>query len=353
MPNTKTITVEVDDMLKEACLPFDYTPTGTNVFEVPEFNAPARDGSWGIGLIVGPSGSGKTTLLQSNYGITAPFTWNPAKAVASQVDHNKLMAVGLNSVPTWCKPFHVLSNGEAFRANMGALLASNTSYDEFTSVVDRNVAKSCSNAIQRYIREHKLTGVVFSSCHYDIIEWLKPDWCYDIQKGLVAQQGFFRNRQPARLEVRRCDKSLWRLFRGNHYLSGELNNACHAYACFWDNQLVGFCAVLPFPNGNLKNAWRGHRTVILPDYQGLGIGVKLSDFVARSYVERGCRFFSKTAHPRMGEYRERSPNWKPTSMNKKARKDYLNEKSYGQGIETKYKALHAHRLCYSHEYIIT
>lgn len=348
----KSIKVDVDDALKNACLPFDYKFDGTSVFNVPEFKAPIRDGSWSIGLIVGPSGSGKTSILSHNYGITKQHDWNPDKAVASQVHYSKLMGVGLNSVPSWCRPFHVLSNGEAFRANMAAAIATDTSFDEFTSVVDRTVAKSCSNAIQRHIRSEKMTGVVFSSCHYDVIEWLKPDWIFDIQKGQVAHELGFFQRTPVGIDVRRCDRNLWKIFGPHHYLNGELNHSSQCFAAYWDNVLVGFCSVLAFPCGSLKNAFREHRTVVLPDYQGLGIGVRLSDVVARYYVENGARFFSKTAHPRMGEYRERSANWKPTSKNKKSRNDYNSSGLNKPTKEDAYKHLHANRVCYSHEFII-
>ncbi len=347
----KTITVQVDDRLLDACRPFDYKFDGTSTFDVPEFNAPQRDGSWSIGLIVGPSGSGKTTLLRENFGITKEREWDHKKAIASQVDFEKLMAVGLNSVPSWCRPFHVLSNGEAFRANMAAMLAENTSFDEFTSVVDRNVAKSCSNAIQRYIRKEGIKGVVFSSCHYDIIEWLKPDWVFDVQKGQVIQQGFFR--KPVVLRVERCDKGLWSIFGKHHYLDGEMNQSAECYGAYWDETLVGFCSAIAMPSGTVKNAYRGHRTVVLPDFQGLGIGVRLSDVVARYYVERGFRYFSKTAHPRIGEYREKSPNWKPTSKNKRNRQDYKNRHPFQKKTEeSSYSHLHADRVCYSHEYIL-
>jgi ABC-type ATPase with predicted acetyltransferase domain len=50
----------------------------------------------------------------------------------------------LNSVPSWYKPYQVLSNGEKFRADLARKLKSNTVIDEFTSVVDRTVAKAAS-----------------------------------------------------------------------------------------------------------------------------------------------------------------------------------------------------------------
>lgn len=316
MSKTKTVTVEMDAALEEACVPFDYNFDGTSTFTLPEFDAPKRDGSWSIGLIVGHSGSGKTSLLAEHYGITPPFKWLPNKAIASQVHYERLSAVGLNTVPSWCRPHQVLSNGEAFRADLAARLASDTAFDEFTSVVDRTVAKSCTHAIQRYIRQQGMKGIVFASCHYDIIGWLQPDWVFDLTEGKVSRTGgFFR--EPIRVEVGRCDHTLWRAFRDHHYLTGDMNKASQCFLATWEGRMVGFASALAFPHKHFKNAWRGHRTVVLPDYQGLGIGVRLADAVAEYYCKQGKRYFVKTAHPRMGQYRNKSPRWRPTTQNNK------------------------------------
>ena len=307
---------------------------------------PLRDGTWGIGLIVGPSGSGKTTLLSDNYGITPDPEWYVTEAIVSQVSSDKLQAVGLNSIPSWCRPYHVLSNGEAFRARMAKSIGSDTSFDEFTSVVDRNVAKSCSYAIQRYIRKLQLTGVVFSTCHYDIAEWLQPDWIFDTQTGSMTL-GRFPRRPPIKLDVYEGKSSEWGVFGQHHYLSSSMNKSARCFTARWDGQLVGFAAALANPSGTLTGAWRGHRTVILPDFQGLGIGVKLSDWVARYFVTRGKRYYSKTAHPRMGEYREASPFWRATCKNRKARQE--KGKNTHNGLN---KTLRVGKVCFSHEYIL-
>ena len=340
--------VSMDQALADACRPFDYEFSGVSEFTLPTFDAPTRDGSWSVGLIVGPSGSGKSSLLRQHYGTTPEVEWDPTKAIASQVSYEKLSAVGLSSVPVWCRPFHVLSNGEAFRANMAALLGSNTTFDEFSSVVDRVVAKAVSHAVQRYIRANTLTGIVLASCHYDIIEWLNPDWVFDTQTGCLSLMGCLRRRELSHIEVFPCHSSAWELFRDHHYLTGNMNKASRCYLAMWGDNPIGFASTLAYPSGTVKNAWREHRTVVLPDYQGMGIGVRLSDFVAALHVRLGHRYFSKTAHPRMGEYRERSPFWIGTSKNKKARHDYSESR---KTKEDAYKMKHAARVCYSHEFI--
>ena len=103
-------------------------------------------------------------------------------------------------------------------------------------------------------------------------------------------------------------------------------------------------AVLCQP-GMVKNAWRASRTVILPDFQGLGIGNRLSEAVAQMYIDEGRRYFSRTAHPRMGEHREKSELWRPTCKNKLLRKDIKRERTFRNHLTDN------KRICWSHEYI--
>jgi hypothetical protein len=348
-----SVGVDVDEITKMACEPFDFEFNGEITFKLPRFDAPQRDGLWSIGLIVGPSGSGKTSLLKMNYGENKKQKWDASKSVASHFgDYNtaikKLGAVGLNSIPSWCKPFHVLSNGEQFRAELARSLESNSSIDEFTSVVDRTVAKSCSNSVQKYIRNEKLTGVVFSTCHYDVIEWLQPDWCYDTMSGSMLPRGCLQCRPQIRITVESCDRGWWEIFRHHHYMTSSLNSTAITFLAKWENTPVAFASCLPMPSGTLKNAYREHRTVVLPDYQGLGIGVRLSDWVGQKLVDDGKRYFSKTSHPRMGEYRNKSKLWKPTSKNMIKRNDF-SPKNYNGLLDT----YRANKFSYSHEYIGT
>lgn len=328
---------------------FDYSFDGHSHTEVAEL-PPLPDG-FSIGLIVGPSGSGKTTLLNT-LGQPETVTWNEGRAVASHFAdakeaRDRLAATGLNSIPAWCRPFHVLSTGEQFRADLARRLRDGACIDEFTSVVDRTVAKSCSAAVSRYIRAAGLRRVVFATCHYDVIRWLDPDWTYDTATGVLTPRGGLR-RPSIELDLLPCAPEAWALFRTHHYLSAEINRAARCWIAVWNDTPVGFAAALSFPNGHFTNAWRGHRTVVLPDFQGLGLGVRISDAVGELMLSEGCRYFSKTAHPRMGAYRDASPLWKPTTKNRKKRPDY------NSGRKTKelaYKHKHADRLTWSHEYV--
>lgn len=177
----KTISVPISDTLREICGAFDFNFSGESSFEIPDFQCPE---DFGIGLIVGPSGSGKSSILETKFSkCESEHNWDER----SIVDHfndttdaiDRLGAVGLNSIPSWARPFHVLSTGEKFRADIAKKLESGAIFEEFTSVVDRNVAKSCAVSISKYVKRKNLRNVVFATCHYDIIDWLEPDWIFD------------------------------------------------------------------------------------------------------------------------------------------------------------------------------
>lgn len=349
MSEILTSTVEVDDIVSSLSKSFDYGFEGVSSFTLPVM--PDVGDDYRIGLIVGASGSGKSSLLK-RFGKEQGIFWSENKAICSHFEsaedaQERLSAVGLNSIPSWMRPYHVLSTGERFRADLARLLRSGAVIDEFTSVIDRNVARACSYALRRYCDSHDLRGIVLASCHYDIIPWLQPDWVFDTSTGQLTGRGSER-RPEINVDIVPCSNKTWAMFSQHHYLNHKMNPAARCWLALWRDTPIGFASALSFPNGNIRNAWREHRTVVLPDYQGLGLGVRISDAVAGMFVDQGCRYFSKTSHPRMGEYRNNSHKWKPTSKNGKARKDYNpNRKTK----EDNHKMRHADRVCYSHEFI--
>ena len=334
--------VSPDEITTKLSERFDYKFSGKSLFEVPDLQLPK---DYSIGLIVGQSGSGKSSIL-NQIGKSINYDWDTEKAVCSHFvsaddAQERFAAVGFNSVPSWFKPYHVLSTGEKFRVDLARSLNSGAVVDEFTSVVDRNVAKSCSNAVSSYIRQKGLKDIVFASCHYDIIEWLNPDWVYDTNAKQLSFRGSDR-RPDIELELLPCGVEAWSMFSKHHYLTEDINKSAKFWLCLWGPNVIGFASAIAFPSGTIKNAYREHRTVILPDYQGFGLGVRVSDAIAEIYVAGGFRYFSKTTHPRMGGYRNKSPLWKATSKNMKTRKDKSNS-----SVKWEMRSVFS----YSHEYI--
>lgn len=144
---------------------------------------------WNIGVIVGGSGTGKTTIAKELFGKNGfdVFEYN-AKSVVDDMPKNKTVdeitkmfySVGFGSVPSWLKPYNVLSNGEKMRVDLARAMLEKDFivFDEFTSVVDRQVAQTASIAINKAVKRLNKQFVAVS-CHYDILEWLEPDWIFD------------------------------------------------------------------------------------------------------------------------------------------------------------------------------
>ena len=291
-------------------------------------------GDWNIGVICGASGSGKSTILthlaHKSGGVISHPSFDSNKCLISNFDNMTpkeatmlLSAMGLASVPTWIRPFNVLSNGEQYRASLAkAVSMSNDDeiifIDEYTSVVDRNVAKSMSNALQKYIRAHN-KRIILATCHYDIFEWLRPDWIYDLNKGGALERGDYLRRPPIELQVYRTMADTWDRFKKHHYITEEMNNGAYCYCFVWDENLVAFCSVLANPGKGLDNAWRISRVVVMPDFQGLGIGRNVCEFISAIYMQGKKRMYIKTVNPSIGEYFERSNTWSPTGYNGRER----------------------------------
>jgi GNAT superfamily N-acetyltransferase len=158
--------------------------------------------------------------------------------------------------------------------------------------------------------------------------------------------------EPMVAEVFEVEPSSWGIFAKHHYLKSDLSPFSRCFIATINGSPAAFYAVISYPSGTVRNAFRGHRLVTLPDYQGLGIAPRLSDFVAFGYVAAGKRFFAKTAHPRLGEWREKSPEWKPTTKNKKYRTDVVSDHQR-QLRRDRFVSwtLNPDRFTYSHEFV--
>ena len=309
--------------------------------EMPDLQRP-----WRIGMIVGPSGSGKTTIGRQLFGeqLYKPQRWPRDRAVIDAIGELPIKqitrlftAVGFSSPPSWIKPFYVLSTGEQFRANLARALAQAGGYrpeaggqmgvpsrlqppasglvafDEFTSVVDRDVARLASAALAKAIRGGVIAcRFVAITCHYDVIEWLAPDWVLDMADSTCSWR---RLRRPAiEIELYRCGRRAWGMFARHHYLTAGINPAARCYVATWNERPVAFCATLPLI-GRRRHR-RISRIVTLPDYQGVGIGTRVMEAVAEIALEEGCRASVTASHPALVEHCRLSPHWRCTSLKK-------------------------------------
>jgi len=312
---------------------FDIQDKEKTKVEIPYSLSEAKNFDWNIGVIYGSSGSGKTSILKKMGNINST-DFKHDKPLISNFDWLEpkeatylLMSIGLSSVPTWLRPYHTLSNGEQYRAQLAYKVGKTTDkevilIDEYTSVVDRDVAKAMSFALQKYIRKTN-KRIILASCHYDIMEWLMPDWTCSPQKGGVLERGDWRRQGKPKisLQISRVESDTWNFFKTHHYLTETVSKACKFYLFEWNGKPVAINAVIPQPSGHFDNGVRESRIVVLPDFQGLGLGTIVSNTIAAIYKENGYRYFTKTVHPALGAYRNNNKKlWRGTSKNGKSPK---------------------------------
>jgi GNAT superfamily N-acetyltransferase len=331
-------------------------PLAEKASEHFQADVPGVREEWQIGLIVGPSGSGKSTIARRAFApdLYSSVDWPADRAVVDcfgelSVRHvvELFTAVGFGAPPSWVKPYQVLSNGERFRCDLARSLARGLGtggwglekrtvgilqppapspqaplvvFDEFTSVVDRNVAKVCSAAIAKGIRRgHLPCRFVAVTCHYDVAPWLEPDWILDMATCELVRStpgsagGRFR-RPTIQLEIHRCKLAAWQLFKRHHYLSASLPPAARCYLTTWEGIPVNFCATVPVITR--KNHRRFTRIVTLPDFQGIGIGMRTVAAVAELHRAEGHRINVTSSHPALIRHCDSSPLWKAVNVKK-------------------------------------
>jgi GNAT superfamily N-acetyltransferase len=286
-------------------------------------DVPGADEPWTLSVIVGPSSSGKTSVARHVYGDAlydpgavkwpaklAVIEGFPAEAETRTITET-LTAVGFSSPPDWVKPYHALSNGQKFRADLARALLSGkplVAFDEFTSVVDRRVAITGATAVEKAVRRGLVKKFVAVTCHYDVIPYLQPDWVLDMATQELARGSL--PRPSFRIEIIRCKSEAWKLFSPHHYLNASIHPSCQCFLALMDGEPVAFCAVLH--TMGYPGYCRISRIVTLPDYQGIGVGSRLMEFAA-SYMLSDMGYKSvriQGSHPAIVWHCDRSPNWK-------------------------------------------
>lgn len=298
---------------------------------------------YSVGLILGASGSGKTTLAKEIFGQDCFQTiLDPEKPILEQFPEHfdydtrvsVLSGIGLTQVPCWVRPVKTLSNGQKARAEAALLMCREGTIviDEWTSVVDRTVAKVMSHCLQKHARTHGQSVVVLS-CHYDVIEWLNPDWVIDCNTGTYARRGLLQRTEQLNFQLREIERSSWKYFSKYHYLSKlPPPGFSKCYGLFDGNNQIGFTAFssyVPYSQkkklSGLKQILHANRTVIHPDYCGFGLGIKMVNAAAR-LLNSQHEIWAKFSSIAMYKSRIEDPLWQIKKIERA-----INPKKYKEG----------------------
>jgi len=299
----KSTTFEKTDRNNFICKMYDISFNEIKDEFIANFNV---DFEWNIGLIVGQSGTGKTTIAKEKFNDFYLFKehyWDATKSIVDNFNNElscekiieSLTKVGFSSPLNWLKPYHLLSNGQKMRVDLARLLLENTKtviFDEFTSVVDRDVAKITSLAVSDFIRKNNYKFIAVS-CHSDIIEWLRPDWVFNTNTKKF-NRGLLWQRPELEFKLRTAKIDEWKTFSNYHYLTHEIQQGSDCYILDYKNSAIAFVAVTHFPHPKVANFKKIHRMVVLPDYQGIGIGKKLLNEISEIYYKQDYRVLITT-----------------------------------------------------------
>jgi GNAT superfamily N-acetyltransferase len=100
---------------------------------------------------------------------------------------------------------------------------------------------------------------------------------------------------------------MWQMFRQYHYLNGKLGAGIRCYTALYHEKPVAFIAVAHIHMR--ANLFRVSRLVVLPDYQGIGIGKRLLNFIAEVYTSQiTLPFYLVTSNPQF--IHGNMDNWK-------------------------------------------
>jgi len=362
-------TVQIDEHVSQVTKAFEYDFTGECETRIPKLSTEKLSPNFNVGVIVGPSGSGKSTILKDLWPDSmGQITWPPEASIATTIvaamgDHTRglslLDALRLDR-NCYFRQRPSLSNSEGLRADAALAIAYGFKMsrpiviDEFTSELDRRTAECACRGVRNWLHRNQpldsTCPVVFATVHDDVVGWLQPDWAFHTEtrylvtckaRELLTGPGGPLPAASSTLAASAADPHKWfsvpevkleilslrhlpyqktvelwkRFFSKHHYLRGDLQSCavCMIVREAHTRAPVAFYASIPAP-GTVSAAWREHRLVVRPEWQGLSIGPRLSNLMASRFHINGMHYFSTTAHPRLATCRQVADSpWRPTA----------------------------------------
>ena len=117
------------------------------------------------------------------------------------------------------------------------------------------------------------------------------------------------------MEIWKTRGVYWKFFKPHYYLDLGLPPFAEYFVGTVDGEMVCHLAVAPLFTAN---AYRATRLVVLPEWQGTGVGTKFLDYVCQYHLEGGGRkgkkfpTFFHTSHPQLCAALRRRKGWVQT-----------------------------------------
>ena len=126
--------------------------------------------------------------------------------------------------------------------------------------------------------------------------------------------GCQRQRPEIRIEIRKTSPRYWELFERHHYLRGELRSGIDTWVGFIENRPACICLI-----GHIRSkihAKTVSRWVVMPEFQGIGIGTKFVSAVAAHYRRNGWDVYIRMLHEAGVHSMKNNPDWVFCQKNK-------------------------------------
>lgn len=108
-------------------------------------------------------------------------------------------------------------------------------------------------------------------------------------------------------------------------MNTSILNQDSCYGLYDGEEIIGFAGpILHHPTRNNPKMKRAQRLVILPDYQGIGLGTKFLNFIAEMYTNKGWTYCAITSSRNLVNALKRDDNWIA-----------YNKKGFGVGHQSK------------------
>lgn len=118
------------------------------------------------------------------------------------------------------------------------------------------------------------------------------------------------------MQIWKADGGYWKYFKEHYYLDLPHPPAAEYFVGTVNGELVCHVAVCPLFTAK---AYRATRLVVMPEWQGAGVGTTFLNYIAEYHAAGNGRCghkyptFFHTSHPQLCAYLRRSSKWEQTS----------------------------------------